>query len=178
MYKLTKQDEADVKRVVANYAQMEGELQGISDILKIKEELLKYQPFILSLLAGYQIDIPDPEEFESILKLYLFIWMYYRDNVDVRKKTITEKMYLQAEDEIVEMLLKSEKSSEQEKEKLATSYIQNIHSKALVTFIMFSFIEDPDLRELDRQAEGAILLGFKTIIRCFDKIAFKKPPAK
>lgn len=178
MYNMTAQDEADVKRVVALYAKMENELQTMSDLLKIKEELEKYQPFVLSLITRYQEAIPDPDEFGLVLNLYLFIWMYYRDNTDVRKTKITEKMYVKEESEIVDMLLKSEKSSDQQKDQLAHSYIQSLHSKALVTYIMFQLIEDPELREIDKAAGGSILLGYKTLIKCFDKIVFKKPSLK
>jgi hypothetical protein len=173
MYNMTANDEADVKRVVALYAKMENELQDISDLLKIKEELLKYQPFVLSIITGYQIDVPDPDEFEPILKLYLFIWMYYMDNKAVRKTKITESMYVKEQDEIIEMLRQSEKSDNQEKDKLANKYIEQLQSKALMTFILFLFVEDPILQKLDRQAGGAVLIGYKTILKCFEKIAIK-----
>ena len=50
------------------------------------------QPFLLSLLIGYRMDVK-PFELEEIMRIIFLIWEYFKDYQQVRQRKITETQF-------------------------------------------------------------------------------------
>ena len=101
--KVSAQEQADVKRIEVIYAEIENNLNNPAYANKVTDEIYKYQPFILSVLMGYKMDI-QLQELEPLVKLYLLIWLFYRDQKSVKNIPITPDRYMIAEEATVRML--------------------------------------------------------------------------
>ena len=165
---MTAQDEAEVRRVIILYAKIENELQGTPELTKLKDELHLFQPFIGSLIMDYEEDFPD--DADLIWKLYLLIWMYYRDNDLARIGLITSSLYISKEDKLVETLDIPVPADQETRQKMTQDYIQRQHSKGLIIFLFYLFMENPVLERLDKATGRALLIGYKATIESFDEI--------
>jgi hypothetical protein len=57
------------------------------------EEIRQFQPFLLSLLLGYQYDL-NTRELDEIIKLHLIIWEYFKDKWNIKKRICGSKARL------------------------------------------------------------------------------------
>ncbi len=57
---------------------------------EIIDELYQYQPFILSLIMGYQPDL-NQSEFEEVAQVYLIIWEFFKGKNNVKKEKVNNK---------------------------------------------------------------------------------------
>ena len=52
------------------------------------EEMQQFQPFLLSLLLGYQDDL-NTIELNEIIKVYLIIWEFFKEKRNIKKRQLT-----------------------------------------------------------------------------------------
>lgn len=134
------------------------------------DEIFKFQPFFLSVLLGYQHDV-SMGELEEIMKLYFLVREYFKWNPNLQKKQVTESNFNQIQKRNIEMLrYTQDEPNENDKLKIYSSDIQNLKSKSLFTAIIFKFNERPTLISMDVEKKGAIIIGIKSFIECFETI--------
>ena len=136
----------------------------------VSEEIFKMQPFFLSVLLGYSYDI-SLVELEEIMKIYFIVWEYFRSNPNVQKKHVTESLFNKIQQKNIEMLKYSEcETKENEKSEIYAYDLQSLKSKSLLTAIFLRFNERAVLVNMVISKKGAIMIGIKSFIECFEKI--------
>ena len=136
----------------------------------VSDEIYKIQPFFLSVLLGYQYDV-SMDELDEIMKIYFLVWQYFRLEPNVQKKQVTEADFSKIQKQNIEMLKYSEgESSADTKSALYSNDLQGQKSKSLLTAVFFRFNERPILLKMDIEKRGAILIGIKSFIECFEKL--------
>lgn len=60
--------------------------------------------------------------------------------------------------------------NENDKLEIYSSDLQNIKSKSLLTAIFFRFNERPALSKMNIEYKGAIIIGIKCFIECFESL--------
>lgn len=133
----------------------------------ISDDIYKKQPFLLSVLLGYNLDTT-PIELEELMKVYFLIWEYFKDNQNVQNRKVTEQLFEKIHNRNIGMLRYAEGESTDQSAILYSSDLQNLRSKALLTAILFRFNNRPDLVSMDMKTKGMILIGIKTFIECFE----------
>lgn len=136
------------------------------------EELEQFQPFLLSLLLGYHLDL-NTSELDEIIKVYLIVWEYFKDKRNIKKRQLTDMQFEEAQKRNIDFFqyLDAEKS---EKDFINTISIdlRTIKSKALIAGILFRFDTTPVLSNLKSDLKGMVLIGIKSLIECFEEIVF------
>jgi hypothetical protein len=128
------------------------------------------QPFFLAALLGHRLDV-SMDEMEEIMKIYFLVWEYFRLNPNVQKKQVTESYFNKVQKRNIEMLKYSDgESKEKDKLEIYSYNIQNLKSKSLLTAIFFRFNERPILLKMDIEKRGAVMIGIKSFIECFETI--------
>jgi len=136
----------------------------------ISDEIYKLQPFFLSVLLGYSLDV-SKIELEEIIKVYFLVWEYFRVNPNVQTKQVTESWFQEIQNKNIEMLRYSEgEQKEKDKLEIYTYDLQNLKSKSLLVAILFRFNENPTLLRMDAEIKGAVMIGLKSFIECFETI--------
>jgi len=134
------------------------------------ENIEQYQPFMLSLLLGYQHDI-NIKELDEIIKLYLIIWEFFKDKKNITKIKLTEIQFEETQNRNIEFFkyLGGEKSK---RDFINTTSLdlENIRSKALLTGILFRFDTTTVLSNIKGDLKGIVLIGIKSLIECFEII--------
>ena len=130
----------------------------------------KKQPFLLSLLLGYTMDL-ERDELDEIMKVIFMIWEYFKDNTNIQKHKVTEQQFEKIQLRNIHMLKYFEGETDQfEQNKILESDIGHLSSKALLTLVLFRFNEREVLVRMNIKTKGIILIGMKTLIECFDEI--------
>ncbi len=137
---------------------------------KISDEIYIYQPFFLSFILGYSLDVTE-EEMEEIIKIHLIIWLYFRSNKNVLSKKVTQAKFKKMSQRNFQML----KYSDGEKSSVARSEIydnnlQQLKSKALIGAIFFRVKNRPILIKMDAYFKSCMMIGVKSFIECFETI--------
>ena len=131
--------------------------------------MYKYQPFLLSLILGYQHDLR-LQEFEEVMKIYFIIWEYFKGKKNIKKKKLTEKQFEDSEKKNLYFFKYLEKSESKDKEFAITNDLENQQSKALLTAILYRFNTRPILLTMSGENRGIVIIGIKSIIDCFEEI--------
>jgi hypothetical protein len=58
----------------------------------VPDEIFRRQPFFLTVLLGYRLDVSS-EELEEIMKIFFLIWEYFRPNQQVQSKKVKQKQF-------------------------------------------------------------------------------------
>lgn len=103
------------------------------------------QPFIISLLLGYQIDLEE-DQLDDILRVLLLIWEFFKDKQQHSGKQIRAAQFDRIQNRNAEML----------------------KSKALFSGVMFLFDHLQPLARMSMYEKGIILVGMKSLIECFE----------
>lgn len=136
----------------------------------ISDEIYSRQPFFLSVLLGYRIDVT-MEELEEIMKIYFLVWEYFRFKPNVQTIKVTESYFNKVLMKNIKMLKYSEgETNEIDKLEMFSSDLQNLKSKSLMTSVLFRFNERPTLLKMDIQKKGSIIIGIKSFVECFETI--------
>lgn len=135
----------------------------------ISDEIFKLQPFFLTVLLGHRLDV-STDELEEIIKIYFITWEYFRLNPNVQTKKVTETCFNKIQKRNIEMLKYSEGETKNNKLEIYTDNLQNLRSKSLLTAILFRFNERSALLKMDMQKKGAVMIGIKSFIECFETI--------
>jgi hypothetical protein len=160
----------DTKRLAGVMANMEKKQNDLDFVGRITDEIYLHQPFLLYTIMGYKMDL-SPEPLDALVKLYLILWEYFKDEPNVRKVAITQQQYEKAEDLQIAMLQTLERlASDKQKEMAVTNNLNRIISKALIALMFAEFKERKALNALDPQTKGILLVGLKSFIQCFEDI--------
>ena len=139
----------------------------------ITDDIYKKQPFLLSVLLGYHLDVT-PLHLEELMKCYFLIWEYFKDNKNVQTKKITKELFEKIQARNISMLTYTDGESERQQTVIYDHDLQNLKSKALMTAIFFRFNTQANLADMDGEIKGMILMGIKTFIECFEIIVTDK----
>lgn len=150
-------------------------LANIDAIYVSSESELIYQkqPFLISLLLGFKLDLKD-NELEEIMKIIFIIWEYFKIFDQVHKIKISEKLFEKIEKRNIYMLKYFEGENGQNMQtNVVESDLNHLRSKALLTGIFLQFNHRKPLIEMNGELKGIILIGMKSLIECFDEIIGK-----
>ena len=136
----------------------------------VSDEIFKRQPFFLSVLLGYHLDLA-PAQMEEVMKVYFIIWEYFKKNKNVQTRVVTEDLFERIQRRNIQMLNYAEGEPSDHARKILYGHdMQKIQSKSLMTAVLFRFNERPDLVSMDEETKGIVLMGIKTFIECFETI--------
>jgi hypothetical protein len=136
----------------------------------VSDEIYKLQPFYLTVLLGHRLDV-SMEELEEIMKIYFLVWEYFRLKPNIQIKQVTESLYSKIQKKNLEMLKYSEgEFKDKDKSEVYSYDLQDLKSKSLFTAIMYRFNERRILLNMDVKKKGAIMIGIKSFIECFEML--------
>lgn len=147
-----------INNIDADYANSE------SDVI------FQQQPFLISLVLGYKIDLK-AEELEEMTKIIFIIWEYFKQNEIVRQVKITQPLFEKVQLRNMHLLkyLKGEPGHEK-KSKIIASDLGHLNSKALLTEIFLRFNTQDALINMKAETKGILLIGMKSLVECFEEI--------
>jgi hypothetical protein len=161
---------ADTKRLAGIITDVEKKQNDFDFANRSTDDIYQYQPFLLSVIMGYKMDLP-PAPLDALVKLYIILWEYFKNEPNVRKVTITQQQYEKAEDIQVSKLQTLDRlTSAKQKETAIANDLNKSASKALLALIFTEFKEKKVLKDLDQQTKAILLIGFKSFIQCFEDI--------
>ena len=139
-------------------------------INSISNEILQYQPYFLSVLAGVRLEVTE-EELEEFLKIYFLIWEFFRKDKNVLAKKVTEADFLKVHNKQIEMLRYMEgEPTKKEKGKVVSYDFQKIKSRSLLAAVLLRYSDRPVIAKMDEQMKGHIFIGIKSFIECFENV--------
>ncbi len=131
------------------------------------DEMYQYQPFLLSILLGYQHDLK-LTEVDEIMKIYFTIWEHFKARKNIQAKKITEEQFESFEKTHLHFFQYLEGSDARDKDFAITSDIENQPSKALLAAILLRFNTRPVLLSMDEYERGIIIIGLRSSVDCFE----------
>lgn len=138
---------------------------------QVSDEIYKYQPFFLTVLLGYRLDI-SLDELDEIMNIYFLTWEYFKANKNLRIRKVIKSDFENIQRKNVQMLKYSEgEPTPNEMNLVFTNDLQNLKSKALFGAIILKALENPILSAMDMKMKGYILIDIKSFIECFESIA-------
>ncbi len=146
----------DLTRVIAIFEKIHRLSNDFAWANTITDELFIYQPFLLSMLIGYKFDL-SPSELEETLNLYIAVWEFFKVNPKAKTNKITEAMFERFQKMNIKVF---ELNDPVEKDTVTI----------LLAAIFERFRKRPALFSMDTQTKGAIMVGVKSIIECFEEI--------
>jgi len=136
----------------------------------ISDEIYQKQPFFLAVLLGHRLDTT-PLELEEIMKIYLLVWEYFRNNINVQTKKVTEKYFDKNQDRLIKMLMYAEgEPGEPERMNIYSLDLGNLKSKALWAAVLLRTTYRDTLIKMDGIKKGFVLIGIKSFIECFETL--------
>jgi len=121
---------ADTKRLAGIITDVEKKQNDFDFANRSTEDIYQYQPFLLSVIMGYKMDLP-PAPLDALVKLYIILWEYFKNEPNVRKVTITQQQYEKAEDSQVSKLQTLDRlTSAKQKETAIANDLNKSASKA------------------------------------------------
>ena len=136
----------------------------------VTDEIFIKQPFFLTILLGYRLDV-SPIELEEIMKIYFLIWEYFKSHQNVQTRKVNQFYFEKVQTRNIQMLKYSEgEPSQHDKLSLFAHDLQNLTSKSLLAAVLFSFDNRQVLVKMDGENRGAVLIGIKSFIECFETI--------
>lgn len=116
-----------IAAILKNIEENENNIQNANIVT---DELYRHQPFILSMIMGYKMDL-STQELGPLVNLYIAIWEYYKSNANVRAVPITQKTYEMVEDKNMRMLKNFEKMAVDGKQDFLVNDLKKVDGKAL-----------------------------------------------
>lgn len=107
----------------------------------ISDEIFTKQPFFLSVLLGCHMDTA-PKELDEIMKIYILIWEYFKDNKRVLTNKLTESDFERIQSENIQMLdYATGESTWKETMEIYSADLQNLKSKALLSAVLLDLTQ-------------------------------------
>lgn len=160
-------------------AQEVKEVSALSDIVNnidvayinaATDEMYKHQPFVLSLLLGYRVDL-QPDEFEEIGKVIFLIWEYFKKRSKVKARQISEVQFNAKQDQLISMLKYIEGAKNSTKGKrIVIDDFKNLTSTALFAGVLVRFDTREPLHSMNKEKRAILLAGMKSLIECFESL--------
>ena len=139
-------------------------------INSISSEILQYQPYFLSVLAGVRLEVTE-EELEEFLKISFIIWEFFRKDQNVLDKKVTEAHFLKVHNKQIEMLRYMEgEPTKKEKGKVVSYDFQKIKSRSLLAAVLLRYSDRPVIAKMDEQMKGHVFVLIKSFIECFENV--------
>lgn len=136
----------------------------------VTDEIYQKQPFFLSVLLGYRMDVLSVE-LEELMKIYFLIWEYFKSKQNVRTRKVEQAYFEKIQLRNIQMLKYSEgETSQLDKLKVFSSDLQKLQSKSILAAVFFRFDHRPVLSKMNGEEKGIILIGIKSFIECFETI--------
>lgn len=171
MLNITNADIAATKRIAEIIQYIKNNENDFAFANNVTDELYRHQPFILSMLMGYKMDLTS-EELAPLVELYVLIWEYYKDNLNIRSVPITQQHYERAEAGNTRVLKNyANIASRKGGQGFLKNDLNRAASKALISAVFMQFREKISLRNLNTQTKGMLLIGLKSVIQCFDEVS-------
>ncbi|WP_430936774.1 hypothetical protein [Saccharicrinis sp. 156] len=137
------------------------------------DKISQQQPFLISLILGYRYDLKSLE-LEEIMKIIFLIWEFFKEYHQTETEKITEPQFMRIQQRNVHMLKYFEgEQSKKSKLEVISADLENLKSKALFTGVIFQFNQKIALLNMKNETRGIILVGLKSLIECFEEIAYK-----
>jgi hypothetical protein len=161
-----KSDFTEIDELVLLSDQMDA--LSAEEISQIGDEIFMFQPFMLSNMVGFHLDVSKPVHSE-IIKLYFLLWKYYKKKDSVSVK-ITLEQFEKVNDRDIAILkqLSNQHGTPQFMETLIGD-MQKTRSKSLLSIFYFRFETRPVLKDCNNELKIIILNGLKSFITCFDE---------
>lgn len=149
---------AKINKIDADYANSE------SDVI------FRQQPFLISLVLGYQLDLK-PNEMEEMTKIIFIIWEYFKQIKIVRRVKVTQSLFEKIQLRNMHLLkyIEGEPGHERKSNLIAFDF-EHLNSKALLAGLFLRFDTQNDLITMKAETKGILLLGMKSLIECFEEI--------
>jgi len=164
-------DMAAARRIAEIIRHVENNEEDFAFANTVTDELYLYQPFILSMMMGYKMDLT-PGELSGVIKLFIVIWEYNKVNSGVRSTPISQERYERVEDRNISVLKNIERSgSDKDRPDYLIEDLNRSDSKALLAALFMQFKENESLRNMAIQTKGPLLIGLKSVIECFDEVS-------
>ena len=110
-------------------------------------------------------------ELEEIIKIYLLIWEYFKNNPKVQRVKITEKSFVDRCLKNAHMFNYVEgEQDNQIKKEIYTNDLLRIKSKTLLAMTLLRFDTRPILLEMNSEIKVMIMVGIKSFIECFEAL--------
>ena len=146
------------------------DLIGAEYVNTVTDEIFKQQPFFLTVLLGYRLDVSS-EELEEIMKIYFLIWEYFRNNQNIKTRKVTKASFEKIQKRNIQMLNYSAgEASRKDKMEIYAQDLQNLKSKSLLSAILLRFNHRPILVAMNNEKKGQIMIGIKSFMECFETI--------
>lgn len=108
----------------------------------ILDDLNIHQPFILSVILGFHPDLK-PKDFDEVFKLFVLIWEYFRLKKNSKKVKISEKLFTDTQQNIINYFLYLEKEDSKVQKKAIDQDINHFKCRALMSAILGTFATSP-----------------------------------
>ena len=162
--KLSETPQADIEKV--NQILNNADFIKPDYLIKEREKIFENQPFLISLIMGYNQDLI-PTETDEITKLILIVWEYFKYTKSNQKK-ITPKRYEEFQNRNMHLLKYMESEPLTEQNSILKSDIENLKSKVLFSVIAHEFDTSKPLLEMNPKTRGIVYIGVKSLVECFD----------
>jgi len=165
--KLTKTDFKEVDQAAGILARIDAGDAVYFD--KVTNEIRRHQPFMLSAMLGYSYDLP-PDAFGEVLKLYVLIWEFFKENRTAKKKAVTQAQFESVQQKNVHFIkyLEGESPTSSSFAALVGNDLERLRSKALWTAFLMRFNECQALQDLNPELRSIVLVSLKSMIECFE----------
>ena len=157
-------------REAAKISEIVKDIESIDPIAaeKMLDEIFMSQPFLISLLLGYRLDLIK-EELDEITKILFVIWRFF-NQANVQSRKITAESFEKLQLRNIQMI-KFLEGEEKAVDRYATisSDLSQLKSKALFSVVFLRFDTRESLQKLEISKKGMVLLGLKSLIECFEE---------
>jgi hypothetical protein len=168
---IAKEDEKEILRV----GQLLEKIESIDRAYLNKEYDVVYrqQPFVISLLLGYRIDLEELE-LEEMTKVILLIWEFFKNEQRIKQVKISEFQFERIHRRNIYMLKYFEgEIGEGAKMRLVSSDFENLRAKSLLTGVLAQFDLKAAFLDMKGETRGTVIIGLKSLIECFEEIIEK-----
>jgi len=132
--------------------------------------IFQQQPFLISLILGYKIDLK-AEEQEEMIKIIFIIWEYFKHSKVVNRIKISQSIFEKIQLRNTHLLKYLEGApGQEEKSKVVASDLAHLNSKALLSGLFLRFNTQIDLNTMNAETKGILMLGMKSLVECFEEI--------
>lgn len=140
---------------------------------KESDVIYQQQPFVISLLLGYRVDLKELE-LEEMTKVILLIWEFFKNEQRIKQIKISESQFERIQRRNIYMLKYFDgEIGEEAKMKLVSSDFENLRSKSLITGVFAQFDQKAAFLDMKEETRVIVIVGLKTLIECFEEIIKK-----
>jgi len=165
---INKKDLKDTAKVASLIRMIE--LQDQVYFLKVLDEMHEFQPFLLSVLIGYQYDLT-PLQHEKVIKIFALIWEYFGDHENLRKKQIRESDLKQIVAGSLHTLQSYDKETSTDGKNAAFNEdMARINATKLYLAIFYLINSDKEFDNMGVIERTYLAMGLKHIIECIEAL--------